>query len=170
MKWFTGDHHFNHKNIIESCNRPFKNVWAMNHYMIEKWNEYVQDGDLVYHLGDFAFPNKGDGHDISDILDMLSGQIILILGNHDHKNMRKYFDRFVKVCDIDYFKLDNGQRVMLCHYSMRTWRASCHGSWHLYGHSHGTLLPLKNSLDVGVDTNDFRPYSVEHIIDLMESR
>jgi calcineurin-like phosphoesterase family protein len=28
--WFTSDHHFGHKNIIEFSNRPFENAEAMN--------------------------------------------------------------------------------------------------------------------------------------------
>ena len=80
-KFFTSDTHFNHKSIIQSCHREWKNVWAMNACMIERWNEVVKKGDIVYHLGDFALPNKGDGHDIEWIIDKLNGQIILIKGN-----------------------------------------------------------------------------------------
>jgi len=48
---------------------------------------------------------------------------------------------------------DSGQSqlIVLCHYSLRVWDRSHYGSWHLYGHSHGNLPPLENSLDVGVD-------------------
>jgi hypothetical protein len=44
--------------------------------------------------------------------------------------------------------------------TMRVWNRSHHGSWHLYGHSHGRLPepPTLLSMDVGVDTHDFRPW------------
>ena len=44
----TSDTHFNHKNIIEYCKRPFKDTLEMNEYIIEKWNSVVKDEDIVY--------------------------------------------------------------------------------------------------------------------------
>jgi calcineurin-like phosphoesterase family protein len=155
MKYFTSDTHFNHKSIIEACYRPFKNVWAMNAHMIKRWNEVVRDGDLVYHLGDFALPNKGDGQEIQEILDGLNGQIYLIRGNHDRKNMGLFGGKFIKIVDLAYIKLQTGQKVMLCHYPMLSWRASHHGSWHLHGHAHGRMATRRGALDVGVDGNNF---------------
>ncbi len=174
MKFFTSDSHFNHQSMLleDSCDRPFKNVWNMNACMIERWNEVVKKGDIVYHLGDFALPNKGDGHDIEWIIDQLNGQIILVRGNHDH-NIKKLFHKFAKVSDIEYIKGDGDDkkyRVMLCHYPMRTWRASCHGSWMLHGHSHGNLEPLGKALDVGVDAHNFYPLSFTQVKEIIIAR
>ena len=59
MKLFiTADHHFNHKNIIEYCKRPFKTVEEMDNIITEKWNKKVGKDDLVIHLGDFALGNR----------------------------------------------------------------------------------------------------------------
>src|SRR3989344_4017153 len=81
MKIFiTADHHFNHKNIIEYCKRPFKTVEEMNETMIERWNRRVGKDDLVIHLGDFGLGNK---EKINEIRKRLNGTIILIKGNHD---------------------------------------------------------------------------------------
>ena len=168
MKYFTADTHFNHKSIIEACSRPFKNVWAMNTHIINMWNKVVKDGDLVYHLGDFAFPNRGDGMDVDKIVKRLKGQIYLIKGNHDDKNIRLFDGLFLKIVDIAYLRLDTGERVMLCHYPMLEWRRSCHGSLHLYGHSHGGAPKRKNCLDVGVDAWDFIPITEAEIPYLCE--
>jgi calcineurin-like phosphoesterase family protein len=55
---------------------------------------------------------------------------------------------------------------------MRVWNHSSHGAWHLYGHSHGRLPSLNASLsmDVGVDTHDFRPWHFDEIRDRMKER
>ena len=181
MKHFTGDTHFNHRGLLkiqlhngtESGIRDFKNVQEMNEIMIHKWNETVKDGDLVYHLGDFAFPPKIDGTPVDEILDKLNGQIYLIKGNHDDKNIDLFKDqkKIIKIIDIAYIRLENKQKVMLCHYPMLSWRTSIHGSWHLFGHCHGSLdHPRTYALDVGVDTNNFYPYSEIEIINIFKHR
>src|SRR5664279_3833835 len=57
----------------------------------------------------------------------------------------------------------DGQRLVLCHYGMRTWPGSRRGALHLYGHSHGTLPGNAQCLDVGVDCWDFRPVTLPEI-------
>lgn len=79
MKIFiTSDHHFFHGNIIKYCDRPFSSYQEMNEALINKWNSKVSPGDLVIHLGDFAFRGKA-----KEIRERLNGTIILIKGNHD---------------------------------------------------------------------------------------
>lgn len=57
------------------------------------------------------------------------------------------------------------QRIVLCHYAMRVWDQSHYGTWHLHGHSHGTLPDIKEMLscDVGVDCWNFTPVSMEQL-------
>jgi calcineurin-like phosphoesterase family protein len=52
---------------------------------------------------------------------------------------------------------------------MRVWNRSYHETWHLHGHSHGDLpdIPTSLSMDVGVDTHDFRPWHFDEINLLM---
>ena len=80
--FITSDNHFNHKNIIKYCDRPFDSVEEMNEAMIERWNETVSKDDVVLHLGDFC---KGNVWMIKQIRERLNGTIILIIGNHDYK-------------------------------------------------------------------------------------
>jgi len=173
-KWFTADLHFNHTNVLELQPRQWKNINDMNNALIERWNSRVHAGDIVYVLGDFAFPQNiladYEGHDIEWILSMLNGQKFLIMGNHDWKNWKQFQDSyqrlFVKTADTMYIKT-NSQKIFLSHYSHRVWRASVHGSWHLYGHSHGNLSDHGKSFDVGVDVWDYYPVSFDEVAEKM---
>lgn len=161
MIWFTADLHFNHKNIIKYCNRPFNSVEEMNKTLIDNWNKRVSRDDLVYVLGDFCFGNS------DYYLKQLNGSKILIFGNHDDTNIRKNKGLFRAVYDILKIK-ERGKTIMLCHYAMRVWAKSHFNSYHLYGHSHGTLPPVGKSLDVGVDCHSYSPISIDQVINLLE--
>ena len=53
--FFVADTHFFHKNIIKYCSQPFLSITEMNETLIKNWNSKVSPGDIVFHLGDFAF-------------------------------------------------------------------------------------------------------------------
>ena len=170
---FTSDSHFGHKNILEFCNRPFQNTHEMNETLIKNWNSVVGPKDEIYHLGDFglASPNY-----IRSILERLNGRKFLIVGNHD-KSTLKCSDMFEWVKHLHTLKIQDKRarggvrKVILCHYAMRVWDASHYGSYHLYGHSHGTL-PENDTLsfDVGVDSWDFTPITYEQVREKMEKK
>ena len=50
MIYFTADTHFFHSNIINLCDRPFKNVDEMNKVLIRNWNSYITELDEIYIL------------------------------------------------------------------------------------------------------------------------
>jgi len=62
--------------------------------------------------------------------------------------------------------------IVLFHYSLREWNASHWGTYHLYGHSHGTLEDLSNSLsfDIGVDCHNFYPLSYKEVKSIMRKK
>ncbi len=54
MKWFSADHHFNHRAVIDYCRRPFTDVDEMNAQLIRRWNVLVKPEDEVFYCGDFS--------------------------------------------------------------------------------------------------------------------
>lgn len=77
--WLTSDTHFWHANVIKYCNRPFADANEMNEKLILNWNEVVQPGDRVIHLGDFSLAARA----VETVVPRLNGNIELIMGNHD---------------------------------------------------------------------------------------
>jgi calcineurin-like phosphoesterase family protein len=174
--WFTADHHWGHANIIRFSHRPYADVEEMNERLIENWNNVVGKNDVVYHLGDIFFCGPEPA---KRILDRLNGRIRLVLGNHDKTAqtplLRSGFDWIkeyyeAKVEDPD---APQGQRrIVLCHYAFRVWNKSHHGSWNLYGHSHGSLPddPHSLSFDVGVDCHHYAPIHYERVKEIMAAK
>lgn len=48
--FFTSDTHFNHTNILQYCNRPFKTIDQMNETIITNWNRVVGPDDVIYKI------------------------------------------------------------------------------------------------------------------------
>lgn len=174
---FTSDNHWFHRNIIKYSNRPFESVEDMTEKMIKLWNKQVNPDDTVYHLGDFAF---GKIEQIEELIPKLNGHLTMITGNHDKevkKNRRRLLDS--GLVDNIYGEHElyvNGQFICLYHYGCRVWNKSHHGSWHLFGHSHGSLPPFGKSVDVGFDAPfvtgkaEYRPLSFYEIKDFMDKQ
>ena len=75
---FTSDLHLGHNNSIaarnrneETCGRSFSRVEEMNEFLIEKWNDKVNDGDEVYILGDLSYRS---GVSVRSYLEKLKGR------------------------------------------------------------------------------------------------
>lgn len=176
-KYISADHHFFHRGIITHCKRPYvkadtdgklvPDVEAMNSDFVARWNSTVGKNDLMYYAGDFAY-RVDDLNLVEDLIKRLNGKIHFVRGNHDDdvEKLKHMFESFQDMLEIKH----NGHRIVICHYAMRVWNRSFEGSYHVYGHSHGTLPedPRSLSFDVGVDCTNFTPISVEAVIAKMK--
>lgn len=169
--FITADTHFGHKNIIKHARRPFESVKEMDECLVDHWNAKIRKGDTVYHIGDFAW---GDEAIYGRFKTYLNGNIFLVKGNHDYSSVLKKLDGvFTDVRDMYKLKHDN-EMIVMCHYPMYHWDRSHFNSYHVHGHSHGMLRPSYDKtgkiLDVGVDTNNFYPYHVDEVVEIMRAK
>lgn len=174
MIFFTSDHHFSHTSktggIIAYCNRPFSNVGEMNREMIARWNEVVEEDNIVYHLGDLSLAKSKD---IRHLVAQLKGQIF-ILGYPYHHDYRWLPDaNSMGITILPPLITVNGIAdvpIVLCHFPLAIWDRKHYGSWHLHGHSHGNYRGEGKILDVGVDCWNFYPVSLEQVRKEMEKK
>jgi calcineurin-like phosphoesterase family protein len=164
MWWYTADLHLDHENIIRHCSRPFIYVHSMNEYLIEQWNKVVNRGDVIVIAGDFAWANKGSHSYVERMFtNQLNGSKIFLKGNHDHwwKGEAKHIYRHTV----------DGKSMQICHYPFRSWVRG----YNLHGHSHGTLEPWFNQLDVGIDNakkllGEYRPFSFPEVDTIIQTQ
>jgi calcineurin-like phosphoesterase family protein len=166
--WFTSDFHFGHFNIIRYCNRPFTTTDEMDACIVDRMNQCVKPNDTLYFLGDFCM---GSIEKVAAYRKRLNcKKIHFIEGNHDKvtRKLQKVFVSWSSMSEIHVGK----QGIILCHYAMRVWLHHGRGTWQLYGHSHSNLPdePLSLSMDVGVDTHDFRPWQFEEVQAIMKAK
>jgi calcineurin-like phosphoesterase family protein len=157
----------------------------MNQAILDNHNSVVRPTDNFYFLGDLAHGRDATPERVEDFLRQLNGNKFFIKGNHDKKETialyKKYGTYLGHMAEI----YVGDQMITLNHYAMRVWNKSHHGSWHLYGHSHGSLPddPNSLSLDCGVDAaanylskdgalhpQDYRPLSFDEIAELMKKK
>lgn len=171
--FYIADTHYSHKGILKT--RPaFPTVQAMNTTMLAAWRNRVKDTDTVYILGDLF----GFSEDI-DILEQLTGQLILICGNHEqswlhHIEPKRYFRQ---VYDTMAERIDNGRSVVMSHFPQPQLYPGDAG-WLLFGHLH-TAPPRREdwkwvcsqprALNVGADiayytTGSYAPATLDEWI------
>lgn len=189
--FFTSDYHLYHKNILEISNRPFDTVMDMNNEIRDRHNELCDRDSETYNLGDaLLIPNKLRKETIMyekkviEFLETFNGTIYYIPGNHeaDLQSCIMKAKNWWPLSPIEEITVekDNNQHIVMCHYAMRTWNKAHHGSIHLYGHSHGGLVNDNHelmsdykyslSMDVGVDQNNYYPFSYFCIMEKMRSK
>jgi calcineurin-like phosphoesterase family protein len=161
-KFYIADTHFGHRLMIGDSlarPRPFASTDEMDEALIANWNAVVGPDDIVFHLGDFAFQLHDRAERVRGIFHRLNGRKRLVIGNHDQ---RKDGSLHPTLAGLPWDEeprdivqtADDGVRLVLCHYALRTWPGIMKGAWHFYGHSHGGLPGEGRSRDVGVDCPD----------------
>ena len=181
--FFTGDSHYNHKNIIKGTTvwkdientRNFDTIENMNNMIIDEINNKIGQNDILFHLGDWSFGHPSNVKWFRTKIHCKN--IYLLIGNHDN-NIRKNKDNiqslFSSVQDYMEIRIDN-IRIILMHYPIHSWAGKNKGSIHLFGHTHSKYGGSGKSLDVGIDNyfklfGSYSPFSYKEIQELIENK
>lgn len=179
--FLISDSHFGHTNIIQYCSRPFSSIEEMDETIITNWNKMVGKNDIVFHLGDFALPDRrkyptGNDQDnrIRELISQLNGKITIVFGSHDKQanNCKNSFFKYYHKNQIVEYNI-NGQIIELSHVPLLSWEKRAHGSLSAFGHVHSGpnkyFLCAQGSWDVGVDNNDYNPIPLDIFIEKAKS-
>ena len=198
--FFSSDLHIGHNNIIKYCPARWQflsefernilengssneakimrvdqeSVDRMNEAIIDNINAVVDKSNALCMLGDVGwFKHRSQVVEFFDRINCK--RIYLVVGNHDNLQLFPH-NTFAGIYDQKVINVD-GTFVQLNHYAMLRWDQSHRGSYHLFGHSHGTLnsfiaetLPTYRMLDVGVDSHNFKPWSFAEIEAYMNTK
>jgi calcineurin-like phosphoesterase family protein len=195
--WFTSDTHYGHTNICRGISkwrdengnvpinqtRDFQTLEQMNNVIVDSINNVVGEDDILFHMGDFSF---GGFERIIEFRKRIHCKSIhLILGNHDHhieRNKNNVQELFSSVNQ--YLRLEISVKpdtklyireydFVLMHYPIASWHNMNDGVMHLHGHTHLSnehKIGNGKSIDVGMDGNNMKPYSLNEIISIMNKQ
>lgn len=176
-RYWTADLHLGHSNIIEYCNRPFKDCHHMNCRLVDEANMRLKPDDICVHVGDFC--TKGGDAKASVYQGMLNGQWVFVRGNHDKNNgvktvcwwMLTQISTFnVFVSHVPYFyKTAAGTAQHLIPESLvNVIESTC--NFAICGHVHYKWLISHEgkipTINVGVDVHKFRPISDDELVNI----
>lgn len=177
--WVTADTHFGHEEAIRLFGRPVRDVTEMDCLLIDRINARVGKRDRLIHLGDFTGPMNWSGAEgkrsvarARELRDRIRCRSIdLVRGNHDPAK-RSFAGLFDAVHDLLSFRGWGGgeERIVCCHYPLRSWQGMWNGALHLYGHAHGAAPEIGRSCDVGVDCWELGPVTLEQACAMLASR
>ncbi len=161
---FTADFHFGHENIIDFCDRPFRNANHMNSQFVELYNMVVKPQDTVYILGDFSMYGTQSRYDyVSALVRKLEGNKHLILGNHDAFKPFTYVNMgFLSVHTVLHLELLD---LYLVH-DPAVANVRRDKIW-LHGHIHNLWKRNGNLINVGVDVWNYMPVTLDEIQELL---
>lgn len=198
MRFFTSDEHYWHQNVIKYCARPYTLAQEMNEDMILKHNMVVRQEDTVTRLGDFSLAFRAVENYAARLMgnkELIPGNHDFCHSYHKKsrtpenqaKWIQKYRDHgFIVLPEQTTMDLEGIGTVNLCHHPYATeyelkngdkyakWRPVDDGKILLCGHVHekwktrrspkGTLM-----INIGVDVNDFKPVSVDQLIEIIKN-
>ena len=159
--WIISDTHFFHQNIGTYCNRP-ENWQEM---IIQNWNNCVSSGEIVLHLGDFAFGKK---HHFVEMVDKLNGKLLLIQGNHDRFSQAFCQSNGVTLINHSIqFIFDFRTNILFSHYPI----VPLEDGWiNIHGHIHNTPPPSEgsnlgsNHINMSVEVRGYHPWKLRDIL------
>jgi len=192
--YFVSDSHFSHENICSATTqwkdagdavRQFSSLEDMNRTIVDNINAVVGENDILFHLGDWSF---GGFEQIQKFRSQLiCKNIHIVLGNHDHhierdkdgiQSLFSSVHSFIPHLEVRREVVGGKgmlERFNFCvfHYPIASWIDMNSGVIHLHGHVHlpkHLKLGQGRSLDVGMDGNDMKPYSLDEVMRLVKNQ
>lgn len=165
MRFVISDTHFDHRNIIDYCDRPFDSIEEMNDALVSNWNDVVGTNDEVIFLGDLTI--KDDFATFVNWVEKLNGTIEFVRGDHDeavlttldtvsiHEQLRFEYR------DIPFYCVHDPADAP------RKWKG-----WTIHGHHHNNwpdqfpfVNPRRRLLNVSVELIEYTPLSLPQLVE-----
>ena len=167
--WLISDTHHFHENMYRFVDAAgvrvrsrFASAAEGDEYMIAAWNEVVKEGDHVWNLGDVTLDrSSGDQWKLAKVMKSLKGHKRLILGNHDHYDVRVYRNvGFEKVKGSHRFDGLVYSHIPLHPESIASEKVLAN----VHGHIHARPSPPGKYVNVSVERIGYQPIHIDEVM------
>ena len=169
-KFVTSNLQLGRPGAIKKYGRPFKNVDEMTEELIKSWNSVVSQGDIVYHLGNFAWDPKT----AQEALQQLNGFIYLMPAERDEAVqtlLRKGMipsnaSMMNRITPLRH----SGTNVTLSYWPMMEWPNSDKGDFSIIGYPKKKYKsdPSKRIINASCDLWNFKPQEINKLVSIFE--
>lgn len=167
--WLISDTHFFHQRIVEFNDsngkpvRPWNDHIEMTEELISNWNETVAPDDLIIHLGDIAFGGVEKFH---EVMKVLNGKKVLVMGNHDTRSISEYMMYFDDVRSM--LVIPKGVAI-LTHIpvhpdQLRRFGKNIHGHLHTERVKNADGSIDERYINVCVEQTNYRPIRLDEVL------
>lgn len=175
-EWEDADRPGLERFCLDAGIRAFGSLAQMDDALVAGINSTVGPDDVLFALGDWSFGPREKTVEFRERI--VCRNVHLVLGNHDGRISKSSELRGLFASVQPYLEIEvDGSMACLFHYKQTVWNRSHRGSYHLYGHSHGSSEHIVNgrSMDVGVDNayallGEYRPFSFDEAVRILEGR
>lgn len=158
--YIISDTHFNHRKIIEFCNRPVD----FGKQIIENL-KIVKKDDLLIHLGDICIGKDKEIHD--KIISKIGCRKILVRGNHDKKSTSWYLSNHWDFVNDSFSLTIYGFNILFTHRPVEN--LGC-GVVNIHGHLHNSLhhdteyILTERNLLFSLENESYKPVLLEQFL------
>ncbi len=153
--FFTSDLHFGHAKVNEfepSRNELGDTLAERDAELIERWNSVVTKYDKVYVLGDVVWPKNDPGK----YLRKMTGNKVLIAGNHDTSRCHQFFGQ---VSGVTTYKGNVLTHIPIHPSEFYRW------GFNIHGHLHSKAIQDHRYINVSVERWNFTPVEFTDLIE-----
>lgn len=157
MRYFIGDPHFNHQNIIKFSRTNFNTVEEHNQFLIKKFQEWAKK--LNKDTSKNSFWVLGDWFDISYlwVMENFNCDCYFMYGNHDHQKDLGLFEKyFTKVYQYPIYLTD---KWCVSHVPQAVFDDQVNS----YAHLHGNIIDKPNYISTCLELNNYEPVTEKKI-------
>jgi calcineurin-like phosphoesterase family protein len=172
--WIISDWHLFHENILKFTSngkllRPgFDNIEQMHECILDKHNQTVKKGDIVYNLGDVSMRRD---EKLVPLVNKMNGSKRLIVGNHDDIKWLAGLTIFQKVQMWRNFPEYNAVLSHVpIHRSSIKWYEDGREIINVHGHIHANKSPYGPYVNVSCEAVDYTPVHIEAIPELYKKQ
>lgn len=162
--WFTSDTFFGRDSVAKE--RGFNSSDEMDEHIIAKWLAKLNEGDVIYHLGNFSW----DPVSAEIILNSVKNKVQIIGGQYDShisQNSTILSGRNL-LLPRDIYKVPS-HNMCLCHWPLHDWPGKSEDFIHIHGETKNkeNLQEVKR-ISVHCENWDYNLVDLETIIEIFD--